>query len=150
MLDLDNSLSPTDQDIIVSTCGDLFLTWTKTMVTLQWRHNGRNTVSDHQPYDCLLNRLFRRRSKKTSKLRVTGLCAVNSPGTGEFPAQMASKKIYTTIHLYINGHKNELSLAGLLSEDIPLVDSCNWTGHVSCGRHYLWWYGWYGERFGWC
>ena len=29
-------------------------------------------------------------SKKTSKLRVTGLCAGNSPGTGEFPAQMAS------------------------------------------------------------
>ena len=40
--------------------------------------------------DCLLNRLFRRRSKKTSKLCVTGLCAGNSPGTGEFPAQMAS------------------------------------------------------------
>ena len=34
--------------------------------------------------------LFRRRSRKTSKLRVTGLCAGNSPGTGEFPAQMAS------------------------------------------------------------
>ena len=30
------------------------------------------------------------RSKKTPKLRVTGLCAGNSPGTGEFPAQMAS------------------------------------------------------------
>ena len=28
--------------------------------------------------------------KKTSKLRVAGLCAENSPGTGEFPAQMAS------------------------------------------------------------
>ena len=27
---------------------------------------------------------------KTSKLRATGLCAGNSPGTGEFPAQMAS------------------------------------------------------------
>ena len=32
----------------------------------------------------------RRRSKKTSKRRVTGLCAGNSPVTGEFPAQMAS------------------------------------------------------------
>ena len=30
------------------------------------------------------------RSKKTSKLHVTGLCVGNSPGTGEFPAQMAS------------------------------------------------------------
>ena len=28
------------------------------------------------------NRLFMRGSKKTSKLRVTGLCAGNSPGTG--------------------------------------------------------------------
>ena len=57
---------------------------------LRWRHNERDSVSNHQPHDYLLNRLFRRRSKKTSKLRVTGFCARNSPGTGEFPAQMAS------------------------------------------------------------
>ena len=42
------------------------------------------------PRDCLLDRLFRRRSKKTSKLRVTGLCVENSPVTGEFPTQMDS------------------------------------------------------------
>ena len=47
-------------------------------------------VSNHQPHHCLLNRLFRRRSKKTSKLRVTGLCVGNSPGTSELPAQMAN------------------------------------------------------------
>ena len=57
---------------------------------LQWRHNGGDSVSNHQPHDCLLNQLVWRRSKKTSKLRVTGLCVGNSPGTGEFPAQMAS------------------------------------------------------------
>ena len=57
---------------------------------LQWRHNERDGVSNHQHHDCLLNRLFRRRSKKTLKLRVTGLCAGNSPVTGEFPAQRAS------------------------------------------------------------
>ena len=57
---------------------------------LQWRHNGRDGFSNHKSHDYLLNRLFRRRSKKTSKLRVTGLCAGNSPVTGEFPAQMAS------------------------------------------------------------
>ena len=50
----------------------------------------RDSVSNHQPHDYLLNRLFRRRSKKTSKLRVTGLCVGNSPGAGDFPAQMAS------------------------------------------------------------
>ena len=57
---------------------------------LQLRHNGCDRVSNHQPHDCLLNRLFRRISKKTPKLRVTGLCAGKSPGTGEIPAQRAS------------------------------------------------------------
>ena len=58
--------------------------------SLRWRHNGWDSVSNHQPHHCSLNRLFRRRSKKTSKLRVTGLCVGNSPGTGEFSTQMAS------------------------------------------------------------
>ena len=40
--------------------------------SLQWYHNGRDRVSNHQPYDCLLNRLLRRRSKKTAKPCVTG------------------------------------------------------------------------------
>ena len=43
-----------------------------------------------QPYDCLPNGLFKRRSNKTSKLRVTGLCEGNSPVTVEFPAQRAN------------------------------------------------------------
>ena len=59
-------------------------------VSLQWRQNGCDGVSDHQPHDCLLNRSFRYRSKKTSKLRVTGLCEGNSPVTCEFPTQRAS------------------------------------------------------------
>ena len=59
-------------------------------MTLQWRHNKRDGVSNHQPHDCLLNRLFRHRSKKTTKLRITGLCEGNSPVTGEFPAQRAN------------------------------------------------------------
>ena len=58
--------------------------------TLQWRHNEHDGVSNHQPPDCLLNHLFRCRSKKTSTLRVTGLCAENSPVTSEFPAQRTS------------------------------------------------------------
>ena len=44
-------------------------------VTLHWRHNERDGVSNHQQLDCFFNRLFRRRSKKTSKLRVTDVCA---------------------------------------------------------------------------
>ena len=54
--------------------------------TLQWRHNGRDCASNHQLHHCLLNPVFRRRSKKASKLRVTGLCVGNSMVTGESPA----------------------------------------------------------------
>ena len=60
------------------------------IVSLQWRHNERDGVSNHQRLDCLLNRLFRRRSNKTSNLHVTGLCEGNSPVTGVFPTQRAS------------------------------------------------------------
>ena len=42
--------------------------------SLQWRHDGCHSVSNHQPHHCLLNRLPKHRSQKTSKLRVTGLC----------------------------------------------------------------------------
>ena len=55
------------------------------LFSLQWRHNGRDSVSNHQTHDCLLNRLFRRRSKKTSKLHVTGLCAGNHRGPVNSP-----------------------------------------------------------------
>ena len=57
---------------------------------LQWRHNECDGVSNPQPHDCLLKRLFGRRSRKTSKIRVTGICVGNSLVTGEFPAQRAS------------------------------------------------------------
>ena len=43
------------------------------LAALQWRHNKRDDISNHRRLDCLLHRLFRRRSKKTSKLRVTSL-----------------------------------------------------------------------------
>ena len=59
-------------------------------ISLAWRHNEFDGVSYHQHLDYLLGRLSRRRSKKTSKLRITGLCEGNSLVTGEFPAQRAS------------------------------------------------------------
>ena len=51
----------------------------------KWRHNERDGVSNQQSHDYLLKRLFRRRSKTTSKLRVTGLCEWNSTVTCESP-----------------------------------------------------------------
>ena len=53
--------------------------------SLQWRHNDHDCISNHQLRGCLLNRLFRRRSKKTPKLRVNGLCVGNSPGPVNSP-----------------------------------------------------------------
>ena len=66
-------------------------------LTLRWRHNGRDGVLNYPHHHSVLNRLFRRRSKKMSKLRVAGLCVENSPVNGEFPAQMASNTENVTI-----------------------------------------------------
>ena len=49
-----------------------------------------DVMINHRRLGCLLNRLFRHRSKKISKLRTTSLCEGNSPVTGGFPSQRAS------------------------------------------------------------
>ena len=54
--------------------------------SLQWRRNECDGDLNHQRLDCLLNRLFRRRSKKIW-FRITGLCEGNSPVTGDFPTK---------------------------------------------------------------
>ena len=90
--------------------------------TLQWRHNERDGVSNHQPQVCLLNHLFRRKSKKTIKLCVTGLCEGNSPVTGEFLAQRASKA--ENVSFWWRHHADRIlvirhsELAGVLSPGI--------------------------------
>ena len=71
-------------------------------MTSQWV--GWRLEINHQPHDCLLNCLSGRRSKKTSKPRVTGLCAENSPETGEFPAQMSSNA--ETVSIWWRHHDN--------------------------------------------
>ena len=55
------------------------------ILTLQWHHNNCDGISNQRHLNCLLNHLFRCRSKKTSKLCVTGLCEEKSLVTGEFP-----------------------------------------------------------------
>ena len=58
---------------------------------LQWHHNESDGISNQQCLDCLLNPLSRCRSKKTSKLGVTGLCEgwpVNSPHKGPVTRKM--------------------------------------------------------------
>ena len=58
---------------------------------LSWHdYNERDGVSNHRRLDCLRNRLFRRRSKKTSKLCYTCLYEGTPPVTGGFPSQRTS------------------------------------------------------------
>ena len=79
-------------------CNVNWLTWKAVSICcdpLKWRHNEHDGVFNHQPYDCLLNRLFRRRSKRTSKLRVTGLCAGKLPGPVNSPHKgPATRKMF--------------------------------------------------------
>ena len=63
-------------NVVAATATTATTTTTRTRMTnaLQWRHNGRDGISNHRSHHCLLNRLFTHRSKKITKLRVTGLC----------------------------------------------------------------------------
>ena len=62
--------------------------------TLQWRHNRCDSGSNHQPHDCLLDGLFRRRSKKTwssaslAFMRGIHRGPVNSPHKGPVTRKM--------------------------------------------------------------
>ena len=47
---------------------------------IQWRHNERDGVLNHQPHDGLVNRLFKAQIEENIK----------APVTGEFQAQRAS------------------------------------------------------------
>ena len=87
--------------------------------TLRWRHNDGDSVSNHQPHDCLLKCLFGCTSKKTSKLRVTGLCAGNSPWIGGFPAQMASNA--ENVSIWWRHHERDLM------QDKSSVSGYQWT-----------------------
>ena len=87
---------------------------------LHWRHNGCDCVSNHQPYDCLLNRSFRRRPKEKSKLRVAGFCEANSPGTGEFPHKwpVTRKKFpFDDVIMHYAQFRDQLSLQSRLPKD---------------------------------
>ena len=72
--------------IPASFCATLDIGQVRITMTSQWV--GWRLKS---PASWLFTQSFiRAQIKETSKPRVTGLCAGNSPGTGEFPAQMAS------------------------------------------------------------
>ena len=70
-------------DITQSTFWKTYWYYCQYYRSLQWRHNGRDGVSNHQPHYCLLNRLFRLRTKKTSNRWLA-----NSPHKGPVTRKM--------------------------------------------------------------
>ena len=59
-------------------------------MSLQWRHNGCDSVSNHQPHDCFSTIYSDTDQWKHQSSALLALCAGNSPEAGEFPAQMDS------------------------------------------------------------
>ena len=101
----------------------IMMSWLGNTFSLQWRHNRCDSVSNHHPHDCLLNRLFRHRSKRTSKLLATGLFAGNSQVAGEFPAQMASNA--ENVSIWWRYHVTSLLLCGAICASlVPAQDEC--------------------------
>ena len=64
------------------------------IIPLKWRHNERNGFSNHWHIYCLINHLFSRTSKKTSKLRATGFCE----GIHRWPVNSPQKQPVTRIY----------------------------------------------------
>ena len=73
--------------------------WGNKTKTLLWRHNGCDGVSKHQPHDYLLNRLFRRRSNKTSKSALLTLCEGDSRVTAQRASNAENVSIWRRHHV---------------------------------------------------
>ena len=121
----------------------------KMLLTLPWRHNENDDVSNHQPHDCLFKRLFRRRSKKTSKLCVTGLCAGNSPH--KWPVTRKMFPFDDVIMKYLNAFDAIFRLRCDWETTLELGNSgfqttTNTTRHQQCA-YFLRVLPWHGQRY---
>ena len=98
--------------------------------------------------DCLLSHLFRRRPKKTSALRVTGLCKGYPTATGGFPSYSASSgkcsHLMTSsceeIGLVTSPLVSESSLVLKVdthNDKMNYIISCKCSGKHKCQIHFL-------------
>ena len=105
--------------------------WFNSKYPLQWRHNEHDGVSNHQPHDCLPKGLFRRRSKKTPKLCITGLCEGNSLVTSNAENVSIWWRYYVFASQRINAihmplHKSTWNALTNLHHNDP----CRWPGAI--------------------
>ena len=123
------------------------MTYGITRPPLQCRHND---ISNHRHLDCLLKPLFRRRSKKSSKLCVTGLCSGNSPVTND-PLHEKCFHLMTSSCDHKRGIAQQCfcriqAMEGLTAEEadyieIQLVGSPNPWSNICCQSGYTIGYG---------
>ena len=130
----------TYDDVSISVMQSKHMIWNE---ALQWRHNEGDGVSNHRRLDGLPSRLFRRRWKKTSKLRVTGLCEGNSLVTSEFPSQKSSNAENCSIwwrhhELYNSGTRSVVlpSKNELPQSVIWAARQMWWMNRYTCWAHY--------------
>ena len=74
----------------------------------------------------------RRKSKKTSKLRVAGFCKGNSPVTGEFPTQMASNAENAFIWWR---HRDGVDFS--VHSMVPMIAWTHWKDVEACKSQHL-------------
>ena len=87
-------------------------------------------TSWHGSLDYLLSRLFRRRSKKSSKLCITGHCEGNSPVTPEFPTQRASNT--ENVSIWWRHHAYNFSTLIILFFFFQFNGTCDFLAEGTC------------------
>ena len=107
-------------------------------------YNGERDVAwNHRRLHCLFISWFSCKSNKTSKLRVTGLCAGNSPVTGEFPAQKVSNAENVAIWwrhrvtLLKSGDEILWKITALTVLRFSIPNEPNWKDYI-CGMRAPW------------
>ena len=99
----------------------------------QWRHNENDGVSIHQPHDCLLNRLLRRRWKHQSSASlafVRGIhrWPVNSPHKGPVTRKMFP--FDDVIMFYCGYIINHYKRVWHIYPYLPEWQHCYWVNHT--------------------
>ena len=121
--------------------------------SLQWRHNERDGAWDHRRLDYLLNRMFKRRSKKYQSaawLAFVGGGGGDSLVNGELSAQKSVTRVMfpldnviisletTIINLTKEGRKTEFLAAQIAYRGIPLtkiISNLLYSGLRPCFSH---------------
>ena len=106
----------------VETGGSQYLCGWKRWEASRRRHNERDGDSNHRRLDWFVNRLFRRRSKRASKLRVTGICEGNPLFAGGIPSERARNA--ENVSNWLRRHVSLSTIAVFTSKLFDWFDIC--------------------------